>query len=44
MIEASKGFRQLKAPKQLPGLRAALRATRPSAPLGPDLDRDREAA
>jgi putative transposase len=44
MIEAAKGFRRLKAHKQLPSLRAAPRAHQTKCATGADLDHDREAA
>ena len=43
MIEAAKGFRRLKAHKQLPSLRAALLAHQARA-VGAGLDPAREAA
>lgn len=43
MIEAAKGFRRLKAHKQLPSLRAALLAHQPRT-ASADLDPAREAA
>ena len=44
MIEAAKGFRRLKAHKQLPSLRAALLAHQAEFAVGGDLDPAREAA
>jgi putative transposase len=44
MIEAAKGFRRLKAHKQLPSLRAALLAHQAQFAVGGDLDPAREAA
>jgi transposase-like protein len=44
MIEAAKGFRRLKAHKQLPSLRAALLAHQAKFALGGDLDPARKAA
>lgn len=44
MIEAAKGFRRLKAHKQLPSLRAALLAHQPECAVGAGLDPVREAA
>lgn len=44
MIEAAKGFRRLKAHKQLPSLRAALLAHQAKFAVGGDLDPARKAA
>ena len=44
MIEAAKGFRRLKAHKQLPSLRAALLAHQAEFAVGGDLDPARKAA
>jgi hypothetical protein len=44
MIEAAKGFRRLKAHKQLPSLRAALLAHQEEYAVGKDLDPVCEAA
>ncbi len=44
MLEAAKGFRRLKAHKQLPILRAALAAYQANHVINPDLEQKAEAA
>jgi len=44
MLEAAKGFRRLKAHKQLPILRTALAAHKPSHFINPDLEQQTKAA
>jgi len=44
MLEAAKGFRRLKAHKQLPVLRAALATHRAKHVINPDLEQQAEAA
>ena len=44
MLEAAKGFRRLKAHKQLPILRAALAAHQASHSINPDLEQKAKAA
>ena len=44
MLEAAKGFRRLKAHKQLPILRTALAAHKPSHFINPDLEQQIKAA